>query len=55
VILLTATDDPNLVPRAHAVGASAVLTKPCTAGHLRATIETAIQQRRDKAVWGNRH
>ena len=55
VIMLTATDDPNLVPRAQAVGAAAVLTKPCTAGHLRATIETAIHERRGKAVWGNRH
>jgi CheY-like chemotaxis protein len=42
VILLTAADDPDLEQHAAAVGASALLRKPCRAECLHKTILTAL-------------
>ena len=55
VILLTAADDADLFSHAKAVGATAVVTKPCSARRLRETIHSALHGKRDKAVWGNKH
>jgi len=46
VILLTGTDDRNLRQHASAVGAAAVLQKPCPAERLRDTILTAMAEAR---------
>jgi CheY-like chemotaxis protein len=42
VILLTAADDRDLTQHAHAVGASALLQKPCPAETLRQTIASVL-------------
>jgi FixJ family two-component response regulator len=43
VVLLTGTDDIDLTQHAVAVGASALLTKPCPADKLRNTIRQALR------------
>jgi len=45
VILLTAIDDRDLTQHATAVGASAVLRKPCSPESLRSTILSALNAR----------
>jgi CheY-like chemotaxis protein len=46
VILLTAADDRDLSQHAMAVGASALLRKPCSVKHLRRTIDHVMSARR---------
>jgi CheY-like chemotaxis protein len=46
VILLTGTDDGDLSRHAMAVGATAILKKPCPADVLRKTISSALGDRR---------
>jgi len=45
VVLLTGTDEVDLTQHAVAVGASALLTKPCPAEKLRNTIRQALDTR----------
>jgi CheY-like chemotaxis protein len=45
VVLLTGADDIDLTQHAVAVGASALLTKPCAADKLRNTIRQALEGR----------
>jgi CheY-like chemotaxis protein len=42
VVLLTCCDDRDLTPHATAVGASALLRKPCSIKELRATLERVL-------------
>jgi two-component system, cell cycle response regulator len=54
VILLTGANDPDLPEHAAAVGASALLTKPCPTDRLCETIRRTLSETRGKAVWGNK-
>jgi CheY-like chemotaxis protein len=53
IILLTGSDDSDLREHAAAVGASAILTKPCPAERLCDTIRGALNDPPRKVVWAD--